>query len=573
MHFLLKLRIRSLKPVVNWLFTLLSLVAILVCAKQMPPPGGPVDTVAPTIERIQPEAGAIHVPTRTAIEIVFSERMNKKSVENAIFISPLPSEELRFHWRGKRLRIGFGDTLKSNRTYVFTIGAKAADLRNNALKESFSMAFSTGDRIDDRQITGSVFATSTPEGTLVAAYVLMDSAVVEPERALADYFTQCNQQGRYQLLYLAPGHYRLLAIRDRDGNRKYTRGIDGLGIATTDVLLTDDQKVVHNVNFQLTVEDTIPLMIKTVTSLHRSAVMVRFNDEVADFDETSPQRYFRISAEPPPHDSLRVTGCYKSTADPASVYLLTAEQQAIGYQLGVNQLTDKFRNPLDSLHRTMSFAGNASPDTLPPAIVSISIKDSSRSLPLDQTMAMVFSEPIQRLAFERGFRLVEKNGPALLGSFHWQNPAAVQFQPDSLLKSLKEYFLIINPDSVIDLAGNHSRAATDTILFRTLNEDTLSAIRGEIIDQQPEATGKIFMTARSGQNSYQLVLNQPGEFLFDNILPGIYLINGFRDADSNGVYSYWQLHPFIPAERFFFYADSIKVRSRWPNEGNKIILK
>lgn len=562
-----------MKRAVSWFFVLLGLVIILFCAKQMPPPGGPVDTIPPTIISIQPEAGATHVASRTSIEIVFSERMNKKSVENAIFISPLPSEELRFHWRGKHLKVGFGDTLKPNRTYVFTIGAKATDLRNNALKESFSMAFATGDRIDDRQITGTVFAPSGVEGTLVVGFLLVDSAAIDPQRVLADYYTQCNQQGSYQLLYLAPGHYRLLAIRDRDGNRKYTRGIDGLGIAPTDVVLTADQKVVHDVNFQLTVEDTIPLMIKSVTSLHRSAVLVRFSEEVADFDEASPRRYFSLVAEQPPHDSLTVTACFKSSSDPATVYLSTADQQAISYRLAIQQLTDKFQNPLDSLSRTISFAGNSMADTLPPAIVSVSIKDSSRGLPLDQRIALVFSEPILRPPFERGFRLMEKNGPAISGSFHWKNQAAVQFQPDNLLKSLKEYHVIINPDSVIDLAGNHSKAAADTILFKTLNEDTLSAIRGEIVDQRPDGTGRIFMTARSAQNSYQLILDQAGEFRFENILPGIYLINGFRDADGNGVYSYGRLNPFTPAERFFFFADSIKVRSRWPNEGNQIILK
>lgn len=546
---------------------------MLVCAKQMPPPGGPVDTIPPTIISVRPTAGAIHVATKTSIDIVFSERMNKKSVENSIFISPLPSERIHFHWRGKRLGVSFGDTLKADRTYVFTIGAKATDLRNNALKESFSMAFSTGEQIDDRQITGTVFAPSGVEGTLVAAYMLPDSSAVDPQSVLADYFTQCNQQGSYQLRYLSPGYYRLLAIRDRDGNRKYTRGIDGLGIATADVVLTDEQKAVSNVNFQLTVEDTIPLMIKSANSLHRSAVIVRFNEEVADFDETTPARYFRILTEQPPHDSLAIAACFKSASDPAAVFLMTAEQHAIGYQLAVQQLTDRFLNPLDTAYRMISFAGNSSADTLAPAIVSISIKDSSRSLPLDQQIAMVISEPILRPSFERGFRLATKNGQFISGSFRWQNLAAVWFQPDSLLKSLTEYHLIITPDSVIDLAGNHLKGEADTILFRTLNEDTLSAIRGEIIDHHPNGTGKIFMTARSGQNSYQLVLDQPGEFRFENILPGIYLINGFRDADNNGTYSYGKLNPFMPAERFFFYADSIKVRSRWPNEGNQIILR
>jgi hypothetical protein len=109
--------------------------------------------------------------------------------------------------------------------------------------------------------------------------------------------------------------------------------------------------------------------------------------------------------------------------------------------------------------------------------------------------------------------------------------------------------------------------------FKTVNQDTLSAISGEIIDQQEDAGGRLFLNAKSEKNTYQLILEQPGTYRFENILPGIYTISGFRDADSNAVYSFGKINPFVPAERFFFNPDSIKVRSRWPNEGNKIIIQ
>jgi hypothetical protein len=106
-----------------------------------------------------------------------------------------------------------------------------------------------------------------------------------------------------------------------------------------------------------------------------------------------------------------------------------------------------------------------------------------------------------------------------------------------------------------------------------LNEDTLSAISGTLVDENEHGTGKLFLTAKSEKNSYYTILNEPGQYQFENILPGIYTINGFRDADSNGLYSYGRAVPFQPAERFFYFSDSIKVRSRWPNEGNDIVFK
>ncbi|MDZ7263823.1 MAG: Ig-like domain-containing protein [candidate division KSB1 bacterium] len=70
------------------IFSVIIIIFIFTCAKQMPPPGGPVDTITPKVTNITPAPGAINVATRTKIEIVFSEGMNHKSVENAIFLAP-----------------------------------------------------------------------------------------------------------------------------------------------------------------------------------------------------------------------------------------------------------------------------------------------------------------------------------------------------------------------------------------------------------------------------------------------------------------------------------------------------
>ena len=56
------------------------------------------------------------------------------------------------------------------------------------------------------------------------------------------------------------------------------------------------------------------------------------------------------------------------------------------------------------------------------------------------------------------------------------------------------------------------------------------------------------------------------------LLPGHYFLDCFRDSDGNGRYSYGHTFPFVPAERFAVYPDTVVLRSRWPNEGNDIIL-
>ena len=159
------------------------------------------------------------------------------------------------------------------------------------------------------------------------------------------------------------------------------------------------------------------------------------------------------------------------------------------------------------------------------------------------------------------------------GKLQWDNPATVKFIPDSSLKYVTEYLIKIPIDSIMDVYGNFLNDSLQSIFFKTLSKDTLTAIGGKFIDKNDSAKGKIFLSAKSPTNSYAISIDEPGDYLFDNIFPGIYTISAFRDADSNGTYSFGKVLPFVPAERFIFFPDSIKVRSRWPNEGNDIVLE
>ena len=546
---------------------------ILACARQLPPPGGPVDTIPPEVVETLPVPGATEVPTGTKIELLFSERMNNQSVENAVFISPWPSEEIFLKWKGRRLRIDFEDTLKENRTYVLTIGAKSSDLRNNPMKDSFSMAFSTGDKIDEGLISGAVYSEGQIEGSLICAYSLQDSSNIDPTRVLADYYTQCNQEGTYQLTYVAPGNYRLFAIRDQDRNRKYTRGIDAIGITVSDVTLMPEQMSISGINFQLSVEDTISPKIRSAYAINQTNIVLRFSEEIAEFDESEPIQYFQIREEDNPENQLALLSCYQNSLEKSNIFLTTEKQSPIAYKIVVKNLFDNSHNPLDTLDNWIVFNGITDADTINPAIVFKSIEDSTTGITMDAEIRFVFSEAMKQESVENSISMKEQNKQIIDGKFAWNNPADVIYLPDSSLKSQTWYWINIVADSIFDLSGNSLTDSIEAIHFKTLNKDTLTAISGEFIDQQADAKGRIFLTAKGENNLYNISIDEPGNYQFDHILPGIYVIKGFRDADSNGVYSYGQAIPFHPAERFFVYPDSIKVRSRWPNEGNTIILK
>ena len=68
--------------------TVAVLLVICGCAIRENPHGGPEDTKPPEIIYTFPQSDSTGIHSISEIEITFSERMNKTSVENALFISP-----------------------------------------------------------------------------------------------------------------------------------------------------------------------------------------------------------------------------------------------------------------------------------------------------------------------------------------------------------------------------------------------------------------------------------------------------------------------------------------------------
>ncbi len=187
----------------------------LSCAKQGYPPGGSIDETPPFMVSSTPALMAINVPVKDPIVIEFSEPMNEKSVEDNLFIVPIPSSWPEFIWKskGKVLNLNLTEPFRDNTTYVISIGSKACDVRNNPLKDSIMLSFSTGNNIENGKIKGRVipynFFSQTVEkisGVDVVAYRMDGSTQApDPRNDVPDYLTQSGVNGIYEIIGLSRG--------------------------------------------------------------------------------------------------------------------------------------------------------------------------------------------------------------------------------------------------------------------------------------------------------------------------------------------------------------------------------
>jgi len=266
------------KQIVKIIFVLCLVLILQKCASQLPPPGGEVDKIPPTVIETYPVNGTTNFKDNY-VEITFSEYVNKRDIRNAIFISPIIEGGLEFSWTNKTVEISFPDTLLKNTTYSMIVGTEVTDVNNhNPMTSPYILTFSTGNKIDSGKITGSVYDKKI-YGTLIFAYKNR-SDTLNIYKDKPDYISQVGKDGKYEFNGLGLGNYRIFAITDEFKNYVYNIGEDRIGIQSNEIKIKKSSDVITKQNFFLMKEDTLEPNIQNVTMTDKYHLTVEFNEPV-----------------------------------------------------------------------------------------------------------------------------------------------------------------------------------------------------------------------------------------------------------------------------------------------------
>jgi hypothetical protein len=546
------------------------IVLLAACARQGTPPGGPVDRMPPRIMATWPRPDTTRVPLDSKITLQFNEAVEHRTCEESIFITPRPAESVRFKWQGKKLEVMIPGGLLPHRTYVITVGTGTRDLRNLAMASSYALAFSTGDSLDRGALAGRIYSDNPVEGVQIWAYELNGNQAPNPAAAAPLYVTQANARGTFALEYLAFGTYRLFAVGDRDLNGRYDAERELLGVAARDFTLSAGRPRVEQITLRAVLRDTTPPLLAGASAPDNRHVDLRFSERMDARGLTRPEN-IRISAA---GETLRIIDRLIDKRSAAYLHLLTGSQKAgVDYTVTILEGWDLAGHALSDTGRTTTFKGATLADSIKPYFISALPEDKARNVPLQNPVTLAFSEAMNDTLAGWAFTLLDSSKKAVPGRITWPNSAEMLFQPDSLLKPEHPYLVRLAVDSLRDLQGNTVSDTLIQIHFQTLNPDTLSEIAGSLRDEAAGRSGSFFLRAFIPKGPvYELTSELEGAYHFVGIFPGEYLIDYFRDEDSNGSYSYGRAFPWQPAERYAFFPDTIKVRARWPNEGNDLLL-
>ncbi len=536
-----------------------ALILFSACAKQAPPPGGPPDKTSPRVVWTVPAADSVGVSRHTSIRIGFSEAMDRRSVERVLFVSPKGASEPDFKWRDRELEISLGEQLRSDRTYVVTVGSESSDEWRNRMATSYSFAFATGESLNWGEIVSRVY---DPEGPLkgevyVWAYDVEAAADPHPVRETPAYVTQPSTDGEFRFLRLGPGRYRIFAFEDSDRDRSYTPGTDRLAVPPADVALPPEGDRIRLGPLRLALRDTIPPKFQSARTPDRRHVLLRFDEPVR------PPPLVQIIGPGP----LQIAAVYVDGEDASQVWLATGPQaKKASYRVVLEGFEDSSGNRIPA-GVDAEVSGDGEPDGREPSLVSSFPPPDAGFIAPDAHLVMSFSDAM-KLEIEFDFWIASDSTIVPDGVFYWPAPNRLQFSPSRPWPGGKAVRLMGRATQLSDLSGNHP---TQMANFRFTVMD--SAALGEISGRIDPVDARVVVQAwrLSGQAGVYETGVAPGDssYTLAWLPPDTYAVSGFLDHDGDSEWTPGMVQPFVPAEPLSQTLDTLEVRARWATISEK----
>lgn len=214
---------------------------LVACANMGTPDGGPYDETPPKVVRTSPKLGEANVTHTKKIVIEFDEIVKIENAYEKVVISPPQIEQPEIETTGKKVVVTLLDSLKPNMTYTIDFADAIVDNNEGNPLGDYAFTFSTGDRTDTLQVSGNVLDASNLEpikGMLVGLYRLPDIADSDsitdslatvsadlPDSLFRttpfERISRTDGRGHFIIKGIAPGRYRIFALKDQNQNYYY----------------------------------------------------------------------------------------------------------------------------------------------------------------------------------------------------------------------------------------------------------------------------------------------------------------------------------------------------------------
>lgn len=591
----------------SYILTLVLLCAFASCANPgSGPDGGPYDETPPRIVSMTPALGGQDVRAKK-VTIFFDELITVEDAQEKVIVSPPQRETPEIKTSGRHISVELLDSLIPNTTY--TIDFSDAIVDNNEGNElgNFTYYFSTGQKVDTMEVAGYVLAANDLEpvkGIMVGLHSnLADSAFTTLP---FDRVARTDGNGHFSIKGVAPGQYRIYALKDMENDYKYTRGEmlafshdiitptsfpdikhDTLWADTTHIDTIRSIPYTHYmpddvVLLAFTEKNTIRQLLKTqrepewfklfFTAPSKHVPVVRglnFKSDGAWIEDRTAGNdtitYWLRDTALVNQDSLMVTCEYEATDDSTGINFLRTDtlelvpryKYARRQQLKQQQM-EKWEKQREKRHKRGDFSQEIPP--VEPLNVTFS---PTSAMPPDENVHFTLPEPAE-IVDTAAFHLFLR-----VDSAYQEAPFRLSRDSLSLLNYTlraewrpgQEYVLNVDSACIRGVSGKVNAPYDSKINIATA--ETFGSIFLIIPDADSTAVVQILQGADRVVKQ-QPVVNGRADFFY--LAPGDYYVFLFNDRNHNGRWDEGDYAADRQAEEVYFFPKKMTVRANWDIE-------
>ena len=556
---------------------LLSALCLLLaaCALDRAPTGGPKDTAPLEILSVSPPSSSVNTSPQKIV-FNFNRYVPAWSLKKALVFSPAITD-YTLEAGGTDAEILFTKPLGKNKTYTITLNKSLRSSRGNELEQSYTYAFSTGEKINRGIIGGRVFSNDTRPlpRALVLAYAVTnnDTRSFNPLDRTPDYSVQTGRDGKFIFEYLAEGSYRLLALQDRNGDQRLNPENEPFGTGHEKLITTG---TLDNL-FRLAESQRTPQPVHCSAPAN-NLLEISFNRSipVEEFDIASLTVIDTVS-----NKQLPIKGFYstQNTTEAITFRVVTGNlDRNSGYRVTYkgNLKSTICRGTAKERKETVELTGLLPKNDEKTAFLRPTVPERGR------TVDIAFNIPVEKKSLDRATTLYIVHGENTSPLAYTITPIdnrRYTLQANPSFENGSTYRVDIRMAALVGLDGEHAADSLATSVFTVADAEDFGTIKGTVSG----GTGVVVVEALDSTNRLprrtvvQRSDDNPADFTIHQLAPGKYTIRAFipgsRVQEDNELsWNPGTIHPFEPADVFSVNRDTITVRKGWDTENINIIF-
>lgn len=577
------------------------------CARMGSPDGGWYDDTPPRILSTTPPDKGANV-TERKIYIEFDEYVTLEDASSKVIISPPQIEQPEIKTAGKKIVVELADTLKENTTYTIDFSDAIQDNNENNPLGNYTYSFSTGTEIDTLEVSGTVLDASNLEpvsSILVGLHSNLTDTIVMAEPFIR--VSRTDSRGKFIIRGIAPGEYRIYALKDADGDYIYNQKSEMIAFShefikpycgpdtRQDTIWRDSLRIDSIVRVGYTHFYPDNIVMRAFTALQTDRYLIKtervepdrisfyfsYGDSIIprirglNFDSDSA---FIVEATENldtitwwirdtllvNNDSLTIEATYNITDSLGNLVAQTDTLDMIpkvAYEKRMKQKEKEIEEWQKEQEKKQK-KGQAYDSIMPPKMLDLQLQGKTTTITPDQNITITTPYPVMRCDTS-GIHLYSKIDSLWYRSrveFEHKNGRLREFELRAEWRPGIEYSLEIDSAAFEDIYGHVSNGMKTGIKVKS--EDEVGTLM-VTVEGAPKTCDVIVQLLSSSDAVVKESKVVDGEADFFYMAGGEYYMRALIDRNNNGIWDTGDYYADLQPEEVFYYDKKVELKEKW----------